>query len=165
MVSRIRSHAFLIHTYLYFRSKVKFYIWSLEAVNYGCPEGILWPNWPHFDISLQETDVRFEISASNYHREHWNSKKRPWRHQRSLSSNDLGWPQGDHEVSANHDFHLVTTIDMHITDQNTKLIKLQALKRCWTQIPLDMTFGKRHRSWIMGVGSPNFQGRREIDYR
>ena len=28
---------------------------------------------------------------------------------------------------------------MHITDQNTELLKLQASKRCGTQIPLDMT--------------------------
>ena len=147
-----------MHTDLYFRSKVKLYVWSLEAIEPICPEGKFWPNWPYFDTCVRETDVRFEISASNYPRDHRNSKKkRPWRHQRSLTSNDLGWPQEGHEVSANHDFHLVTTIDMHIADQNTELLKLQVSKRCGTQTPLDMTL--RMTSQVIGGRVTKFPGK------
>ena len=78
-----------------------------------------------------------------------------WRHQRSLTSNDLGWPQVCHEVRANHDFHLITTIDMHITDQNTELLKLQALIKTlrnansvWHDLENDVT---GHGSFREGV--------------
>ena len=39
MVRGIRSDEFQIHTDLYCRSKVKFHIWSLEAIDHMCPLG------------------------------------------------------------------------------------------------------------------------------
>ena len=77
MDNRIRFDAFQIPTDLYFRSKVNFHIWSLDTIDPRCPGGKLWPKWPHFDTYVRETDVRFEISASNYPWEHRNSKNVP----------------------------------------------------------------------------------------
>ena len=68
MVSRIRPDAFLTTTDHYFWSKSKFHFWSLEVIGLGCPGGISWPQWPHFDTLACQMNVKFEISASNYPR-------------------------------------------------------------------------------------------------
>ena len=72
---------------------------------------------------------------------HKNPKNDIWRHQNSLTSDDLGWPWKGHNVSVNHGCHLATPIHVlvHITSKNTEVRKFQALKRCGTQISLDMT--------------------------
>ena len=68
-----------------------------------------------------------------------NPENDTWRHQRSLTSDDLGWPRKCHKVSVNHGCHLPTPIHVHITSKHTDVRKFQTLKRYGTQISLDMT--------------------------
>ena len=70
---------------------------------------------------------------------HKNPKNDIWRRQRSLTSDDLGWPRKCQNVSVNHGCHLSTPIHVHITSKHTEVRKFQALKRYGTQISLDMT--------------------------
>ena len=65
--------------------------------------------------------------------------KLPLGAQRSLTSDDLGWPRKGHNVSVNHGCHLPTPIHVHITSKHTEVRKFQVLKRYWTQISFDMT--------------------------
>ena len=67
------------------------------------------------------------------------TRKMTWRHQRSLTSDDLGWPRKGHNVSENHGGHLPTPIHVHITNKNTEVRKFQVLKQYGTQISVDMT--------------------------
>ena len=100
--------------------------------------GILWPRWPYFDTHEWQMDAKFKISAPNYPWGHKNPKNDLWRHQRSLTSDGLGWPRNGHNVSVNHGCHLATPIHVHITSKNTEVRKFQALKRYGTYISLDM---------------------------
>ena len=84
-------------------------------------------------------DAKFKINAPNYPWGHKNPKNDLWRDQRSLTSDDLGWPRNGHNVSVNHGCHLATPIHVHITSKNTEVRKFQALKRYGTYISLDMT--------------------------
>ena len=52
--------------------------------------GILWPQWTHFDTYERQTDAKFKISAPNYPWRHANPKNGIWRHQRPLTSDNLG---------------------------------------------------------------------------
>ena len=101
--------------------------------------GIFRPQWPYFDTFGWKTDTKFTISAANYPWGHKTHKKGIWGHQRSLTSDDLGWPRKGHSVSANHGYHLPTPIHVHITSRHTEVRKFQALKRYGTQISPDMT--------------------------
>ena len=94
--------------------------------------GILWPRWPYFDTYEWQMDAKFKISAPNYPWGYTNPKNDLWRHQRSLTSDDLGWPRNGHNVSVNHGCHLATPIHVHITSKNTEVRKFQALKRYGT---------------------------------
>ena len=100
--------------------------------------GILCLQWPYYDTYEWQTDATFKINAPNYP---WGRKnpKMTWRHQRQLTSDDLGWPRKDHNVRVNHGCHLPTPIHVHITSKHTEVRKFQALKRYGTQISLDMT--------------------------
>ena len=99
-----------------------------------------WPQWPHFDTYEWQTDAKFKISAPNYPWGHKNPKNDIWRHQRALTSDDLGWPRKGHNVRVNHGCYLPTPIHVHnITSINVEVRKFQALKRYGTQISLDMT--------------------------
>ena len=107
--------------------------------------GILWPQWPHFDTCEWQTDAKFKISAPNYPRGHKYPKNGIWRHQRSLTSDDLGWPRKGHNVSVNHGCHFPTPIHVHITSINAEVRQFQTLKRYATQISLDMTLEIRSK--------------------
>ena len=100
---------------------------------------ILWPQWSHFDTYEWQTDAKFKISAPNYLWGHKNPRNDVWRHQRSLTSDDLGWPRKGHNVSVNHGCHLQTPIHVHSTSINAEFRKFQALKRYRTQISLNVT--------------------------
>ena len=92
------------------------------------------------------------------------TKKVAWRHQRSLTSDDLSWPRKGHNVSVNHGCHLPTSIHVHITSINADVRKFQALKRYGTQNSLDMTL--EIRSQVKGPSRyGHFQGRCTIVQR
>ena len=102
-----------------------------------------WLQWANDPISPNVNDERMKIikiSASNYPRGNKNPKNDIWRHHRSLTSDDLGWPWKGHNVNVSHVCHLATYIHVHITSKNTEICKLQALKLYGTQILLDITF-------------------------
>ena len=54
MVSRMHYDVFQMHTDLCFGLKVKFHIWSSEAIDPRCPEGKLWPHWPRHICARNE---------------------------------------------------------------------------------------------------------------
>ena len=153
-----------MHSDLYFRSKVKLHIWSLEAIETRCPEGKFWPNWPYFDTYVRETDVRFEISASNYPRNHRNSKKT------SVTSSeviDLEWPrltsgrsrgQCKPWLPLGNNYRYAYHRRKHWTSQATGFKTLRNANSTWHDLENDVT-GQRS----LGVGSPNFQKRCQID--
>ena len=111
--------------------------------------GILWPRWPYFDTHEWQMDAKFKISAPNYPWGHKNPKNELWRHQRSLTSDDLGWPRNGHNVSVNHGCHLATPIHVHITSKIPKFASFRRWNGTERTFRLTCPWRLGHRSKVM----------------
>ena len=75
-----------------------------------------------------------------------------WRHHRSFTPDDLGWPRKGNNVGVNHGCHLATPIHVLITSKNTELRKFQAY---WNgterKFRLTWPWKSGHRSKVIAI--------------
>ena len=138
-------------------SKAKNLKYNFSLGYFTTPMTLFRHTWMTNGCQIQNQRTKLSLGTQK------NPKNDLWRHQRSLTSDDLGWPRNGHNVSVNHGCHLATPIHVHITSKNTEVRKFQSLKRYGTYISLDMPLEIRShvkRSWQ--VRSWHFQKRCKI---